>query len=98
MGAACIDLVYLRMSIYYRILGAGLVWGRGVSGVCRLGCGGGREMLVWWGEWFFVVVGAGVCEIGCGSVGWVWGVPVCGCVMVIRAWVGPGCVCCEHKV
>jgi hypothetical protein len=31
---------------------AARVGGRGVSGVCRLGCGGGREMLVWCGEWF----------------------------------------------
>ena len=45
----------------------------------------------------FVMVGACVWEgDGCGrldgSVGWVWGVPVCGGVMV-RAWVEPECVC-----
>ena len=81
MRAACIDLVYLHMSIYSLILGAGLVGGRGVSGVCRLERGGGREMLVWWGEWFLwwwvqVCVGLGVvvlvgCEVSlCVEVLW----------------------------
>ena len=52
MRTACIVFVYLHMSRQSLILVAARVGGRGVSGVCRLGCGGGGEMLVWCGEWF----------------------------------------------